>query len=36
VLASGAIGFLATCLAAIRPALRVSRLDVVEALRHGM
>ena len=36
VLAAGTIGFLATCLAAIRPALRVSRLDVVEALRHGI
>ena len=35
VLSSGAIGFVATCLAAIRPARRVSRLDVVEALRHG-
>ncbi len=36
VLTAGAIGFLATGLAAIRPALRVSRLDVVEALRHGL
>jgi putative ABC transport system permease protein len=36
VLTAGAIGFFATCLAAIRPALRVSRLDVVEALRHGI
>jgi putative ABC transport system permease protein len=35
VLTAGAIGFVATCLAAIRPARRVSRLDVVEALRHG-
>jgi ABC-type lipoprotein release transport system permease subunit len=35
VLASGLIGFIATCLAAIRPAKRVSKLDVVEALRHG-
>lgn len=36
VVTSGAIGFVATCLAAIRPAQRVSRLDVVEALRHGV
>lgn len=36
VLTAGAIGFVATCLAAIRPARRVSRLDVVEALRHGI
>lgn len=36
VLTAGAIGFVATCLAAIRPARRVSRLDVVEALRHGV
>lgn len=35
VLTAGAIGFVATCLAAIRPARRVSRLDVVDALRHG-
>lgn len=35
VLVSGLIGFIATCLAAIRPAKRVSKLDVVEALRHG-
>lgn len=35
VLTAGAIGFVATCLAAIRPARRASRLDVVEALRHG-
>lgn len=35
VLAAGAIGFFATCLAAIRPAMRVSKLDVVDALRHG-
>lgn len=32
---SGAIGFFATCLAAIRPARQASRLDIVEALRHG-
>ena len=36
VLAAGAIGLLATCLAAIRPASRVSKLNVVEALRHGV
>jgi putative ABC transport system permease protein len=36
VLTAGAIGFVATCLAAIRPARRVSQLDVVEALRHGI
>jgi putative ABC transport system permease protein len=36
VLTAAAIGFVATCLAAIRPALRVSRLDVGEALRHGI
>ena len=35
VMSSGAIGFVATCLAAIRPAIRVSKLDVVDALRHG-
>ncbi|MDP1537168.1 MAG: ABC transporter permease [Burkholderiales bacterium] len=35
VLSAGLIGFVATCLAAIRPARRVSKLDVVEALRHG-
>jgi putative ABC transport system permease protein len=35
ILVSGLIGFVATCLAAIRPAIRVSKLDVVEALRHG-
>lgn len=29
------IGFIATILAAIRPAWRMTRLDVVEALRHG-
>lgn len=36
VLTAGGIGFLATVLAAIRPARRVSKLDVVEALRHGV
>lgn len=35
VLTAGAIGFVATFLAAIRPAQRVAKLDVVEALRHG-
>ena len=35
VVSSGLIGFAATVLASIRPARRVSRLDVVEALRHG-
>lgn len=36
VLTSGLIGFVATFLASIRPAYRVSKLDVVEALRHGI
>jgi putative ABC transport system permease protein len=36
VLEAGGIGFVATCLAALRPARRVSRLDVVDALRHGI
>jgi putative ABC transport system permease protein len=36
VLTAGVIGFVAACFAAIRPARRVSRLDVVEALRHGV
>jgi putative ABC transport system permease protein len=36
VLLAGAIGFVAACLAAIKPARRVSRLDVVDALRHGV
>lgn len=35
VLSSGLIGFVATVLAAIRPARRVTKLDVVESLRHG-
>lgn len=35
VLTAGAIGFAATVLAAMRPAWRASKLDVVEALRHG-
>ncbi len=33
--AAGLIGFAATFIAAIRPALRVSKIDVVEALRYG-
>lgn len=33
---AGAIGFVATCLAAIRPARQASNMDVVEALRHGL
>jgi putative ABC transport system permease protein len=36
VLTAGLIGCVATFLASIRPAQRVSRLDVVEALRHGV
>lgn len=36
VLSAGAIGFVATCLAAIRPAQRAARLNVVDALRHGV
>ena len=35
VLAAGAIGFVATCLAAILPARKVSRMPVVDALRQG-
>lgn len=35
VISSGLIGFVATVLASIRPARRVSKLDVVESLRHG-
>ena len=35
VVSSGLIGFAATVLASIRPARRVSKLDVVESLRHG-
>ncbi len=35
VLSAGLIGFVATVLAAIRPARRVARLDIVEALHHG-
>ena len=33
---SGLIGLLATCLAAVLPARRASRLKVVEALRQGV
>jgi putative ABC transport system permease protein len=36
VLVAGFIGLLATSLAAIQPARRVSRLSVVDALRHGV
>ena len=36
VLAAGAIGFVATCLAAILPARKVSRMPVVDALRQGV
>lgn len=35
VVAAGAIGFAATCLAALMPARRVSRMPVVDALRQG-
>ena len=35
VLASGGIGFVATCLAAVLPARRASRMKVVDALRQG-
>ncbi|WP_300454536.1 ABC transporter permease [Accumulibacter sp.] len=35
VLSAGAIGFTATCLAAVLPARRASRLPIVDALRHG-
>jgi putative ABC transport system permease protein len=35
VLTAGGIGFLATCLAAAMPARRVSRMQVVDALRQG-
>lgn len=36
ILTAGAIGFVATCLAAVLPALRASRLKVVDALRQGV
>jgi putative ABC transport system permease protein len=36
VVVAGLIGFVATCLAAVRPAWRASRLNVVDALRHGV
>lgn len=36
VLAAGAIGLVATCLAAILPARKVSRMPVVDALRQGV
>ena len=35
VLSAGAVGFVATCLAAVLPARRVSRMKVVDALRKG-
>jgi putative ABC transport system permease protein len=35
VLSAGAVGFVATCLAAVLPARRVSRMNVVDALRKG-
>jgi putative ABC transport system permease protein len=35
VLTAGVIGFVATCLAAVMPARRASRMKVVEALRQG-
>jgi putative ABC transport system permease protein len=35
ILTAGLIGFVATFLAAIRPARRVSKIDVVDALRYG-
>ena len=35
-LVAGAIGFIATCLAAILPARRAARLKVVDALRQGV
>lgn len=35
VLSAGAVGFVATCLAALLPARRVSRMHVVDALRKG-
>jgi putative ABC transport system permease protein len=35
VLTAGAIGFVATCLAAVMPARRASRMPVIDALRQG-
>jgi putative ABC transport system permease protein len=35
VVTAGAVGFVATCLAAVLPARRVSRMQVVDALRQG-
>jgi len=35
VLSAGAVGFVATCLAAVLPARRASRMPVVDALRKG-
>lgn len=36
VLTAGAIGFVASCLAAVLPARHASRIPVVDALRHGI
>ncbi len=36
VMAAGAVGFVASCLASLLPARRASRMDVVDALRHGV
>lgn len=36
VMTAGAIGFVATILATILPARRAARLDIVDALRHGV
>ena len=36
ILTAGGIGFVATCLAAVMPARRASRMHVVDALRQGV
>ena len=36
VLIAGLIGFVAAVLATIMPAKRAAKLDIVEALRHGV
>lgn len=36
VLTAGAVGFIASMLAAIIPARRAAKADIVEALRHGV
>jgi putative ABC transport system permease protein len=36
VLTAGVIGFVATILATILPARRAARLEIVDALRHGV